>query len=196
MKRKSTAITRQDFDRFLAWIDPNPDCAGELYTSFHRRLVVFFAGRRCGSAAAELASETLDRAAERFVLGGEADQRDPARYLFSVAHFIALEHFRSRPVIPLHENVAVTPAVAPDEPARIVCCRTCLSQLPETDRSMLQDYYLGRKEGEAKRIREQVASDAGKAQGALRIKVFRLKQRMLHCMNECLQSRPSDLNVT
>ncbi len=148
---------------------------------------MFFAGRGCGSAATDLASQTLDRAAEKLASSEEVESREPARYVFQVANFILLEHLRSHQASPLNADIAAAP-IPGEENAKLRCCKQCLGELPEDDRNILQDYYLGEKKGEAKRIRGQVASELGVAQGALRIKVFRVKQKLLQCLSRCLES--------
>jgi DNA-directed RNA polymerase specialized sigma24 family protein len=187
VKKRSSTLTQQDFVRFLRWLDPDPERAGELYNSFHRRLMLYFTGRGCGAAAAELASEALDRTAEKFAAEEGPENREPARYIFQVAKFIHLEHLRSPQPGPLDFETAAAPR-RDDESIQLKCCKQCLSQLPEEERDILQDYYLGEKQGEAKRIREAVAGELGVAQGALRIRVFRAKQKVFKCMNQCLQN--------
>jgi hypothetical protein len=63
-----------------------------------------------------------------------------------------------------------------------------LNQLPEEDQVLLRDYYLGVTVGEAKRIRADVASDLRVRQGALRVRVFRTKQKLIKCVGVCTKA--------
>jgi hypothetical protein len=190
MDSRRHTVHPEDFARFLSWLDPDPERAGEVYNLFHRKLTMYFTGRGCGVWAADLASETLDRTAGKFSDGGVIEDREPGRYLFHVAGFILREHFRRHKEAPLEPDIAGTsPAI--EEPVAVFCCKSCLRRFSNDEKTLLQDYFAGEKEGESKRIREEVATDLNLAPGALRIKVFRLKQKLTRCMTECLQSDAS-----
>lgn len=179
----------QDFTRFLSWLNPNPQTAADVYNDFQRRLTLYFLGRGCGMWAEDLASRTLDRTAQKFRSGGMIEDREPGKYIFQVAGFILLEHLKKPRTTPLEQDTLVTVHPAEEE-TEIHCCKRCLAELSESDRNLLQDYYQGRKKGEPKRIRGDVAADLRLRPGALRIKVFRLKQNLLKCMAQCAQGKP------
>jgi DNA-directed RNA polymerase specialized sigma24 family protein len=105
-----------------------------------------------------------------------------------MAGFILLEHLRRPKTAQLNPDVAAAGPEDNDEPVRVRCCKQCLSRLPAQDRELVCDYYLGGKKGEAKIIRFEVAGELGIRQGALRIKVFRLKQKLFQCMRSCLET--------
>jgi hypothetical protein len=180
------AVGPQDFVRFLAWLDTDPKRAGALFNEFQRKLTVYFAGRGCGMAADDLASEVLDRTTGKFLDGGGIEDREPAKYIFQVARFVLLEHFKRPPQVPLMPDI---PVAAPPihEQHELLCCKQCLDKLSEQDRVLVQDYYQGDRKGEAKRIRGDVANDFSLLRGTLRVKVFRLKLKIMKCIAACVE---------
>ena len=189
MTKEPESAGEQDFARFLIWLNPDPDSAADAYNDFQRRLTVYFLGRGCGMWAEDLASQALDRTAQKFQNGCAIEDREPGKYLFQVAGFILLEHFKKPRVTPLAPDMLITVQPVEDKP-EVRCCKGCLAQLSEEDRNVLQDYYQGFKQGEPKRIRGDVASDLRLQRGTLRVRVFRLKQNLLKCMAKCAQRDP------
>jgi hypothetical protein len=144
VNNKRKVVSPQEFGRFLAWLDPDPNVAGEYYNDLQRKLTIYFLGRGCRAWAAELASQTLDRTVLKYLEGGEIDKREPGRYIFQVAGFILLEHLKRPPTTPLAVEVLATTATV-DNRVEVQCCKRCLAQLPEKEQGVLQDYYLGQK---------------------------------------------------
>jgi DNA-directed RNA polymerase specialized sigma24 family protein len=85
-------------------------------------------------------------------------------------------------------NVPGIASNADVQSAKLACCKECLDQLPEEERVLLRDYYLGARVGEAKRIRAEVASDLSVRHGALRVRVFRTKQKLIRCIGVCTKA--------
>src|SRR4051812_103709 len=152
---------------------------------------MYFAGRGCESAAADLASQTLDRAAEKAAQLAQSQDRNPGPYVFQVANYILLEHRRRPRTRELSDDIAMSSAKSGDDNEYLHCCIKCLNQLLVEDRTLLKDYYVGERKGEAKEIRKGLAVELGVASGALRIKLFRLKQKLYGCMSECRRSAKS-----
>ena len=186
MKSDTKPIEPHDFARFLAWLHPDRASAASLYNDLQRRLTTYFLGRGCGTWAGELASQTLDRTAEKFSDGGEIENREPGKYIFQVARFILLEHLRKPRSAPLVHDIGVQAAATQEDPS-VRCCSECLALLSGEDRQVLQDYYQGVKRGESKRIRREVACELSVPGATLRVKVFRLKQRLTKCVTTCVQ---------
>src|SRR5256885_3449554 len=82
------------FRQFLSWLDQGDDSGGERYVEMRRRLVGYFARKRCASPD-ELADETLTRVAKRLEEQGTITDVAPARYCYIVARFVFLEYLRS-----------------------------------------------------------------------------------------------------
>ena len=49
--RQLKTLQKTDFDRLLAWLDPNPDRAGQLYEKIRWRLIAILASRLPASAS-------------------------------------------------------------------------------------------------------------------------------------------------
>src|SRR5262245_4973774 len=62
--RKDWELTKEDFDRFLTWLHPDREQAGQKYEEIRRRLVIIFNARRCPEAE-DLADETINRVIRR-----------------------------------------------------------------------------------------------------------------------------------
>ena len=41
VNNKSKIVSQQDFIRFLTWLDPDPQIAGELYNDLQRKLTIY-----------------------------------------------------------------------------------------------------------------------------------------------------------
>jgi DNA-directed RNA polymerase specialized sigma24 family protein len=190
VKKRRPTIRPEDFARFLAWLSPEPERQGEAWNLFHRKLTMYFTGRGCGIWASDLASEALERTAGKFADGGTIEDREPGPYLFQVAAYLLKEHFRNQKEAPL-EPERVAAATSIDETAEMFCCKSCLRRLASDEQALLQDYFAGERQGESIRIREELATELGIAQGALRIKVFRLKQKLVQCITDCLDRNSS-----
>ena len=177
----------EDYARFMAWLDPDPERAGVLYIEVQRKLTLYFLGRRCGVRAEELAAMVLDRTAEKFSDGRQIEDREPGRYIFQVARYVLLEFYKKNLTEPLPPEIPAASPLPKDERTETACWKECLEGLSEEDRHLLQDYYQGEKKGEGKRIRGEIAGDFGVQPGALRIRVYRLKKRLLDCMAGCVK---------
>jgi len=184
-------VKPEDYGRFMLWLDPDPERAGEIYNRLQRNLTTYFLGRRCGVRAEELASVTLDRTAEKFTDGREIVDREPGRFIFLVARNVLLEFYKKAPMQPLPPQLPAPLPERKDERIETPCWKECLAGLSMQERDVLQDYYQGEKKGEGKRIRSEMAGDFGVERGALRVKVFRLKKKLLACIAGCLKRMPA-----
>jgi len=193
---KDPAGSPEAFRRFLAWLDQGNDSRGETYLEIRRRLVSYFARKRC-LAPDDLADETLTRAARR--LNEEGTIADaPARYCYIVARFVFLEHLRrqdqrhvsledpgrpnAEPPAPLHR---------PTDGAReraLDCLERCLDRLDAADRGLILDYYRGERQVKIQRRRE-LAVRLGVTPGALSIRGCRIRNKLEACVQGCLAGR-------
>jgi len=196
VKSRFSALTKEAFDRFLNWIGPTVSHSGEQYVLLQRKLEMYFAGRGCGEFASDLASQTLDRAAVKFSEGDVNEGSEPSKYIFGVARYILIEHQRRpRPLLLVLDNVSSIASHTNTNSAKLTCFKQCLNRLPEEDRVLLRDYYLGTTVGEAKRLRAEVAGDLRVRQGALRVRVFRTKQKLIQCIAICATGESSDFRM-
>jgi len=175
-------MNQDDFDRFLAWLDPNRDEADKRYIEIHRWLIRIFRARGCSEAdAEELADETITRVVRKMPEIADTYVGDPMPYLCKVARYVFLEHIR-KPV-PL-------PVPLPDpweekEPLH-ACLDHCMKELPPEDQRVAREYYAA--DGRAKiERRQKLAEEMGIKLNALRIRMYRIRAMLHPCINECLK---------
>jgi DNA-directed RNA polymerase specialized sigma24 family protein len=184
----------------LEWLDEGADSRGEKYLEMRRRLVWFFARKRCLDPDA-LADETLNRVARRLDEEGGITDATPAHYCYIVAKYVLLEQFRNpdhRPIGPAGDvsSVAVSSASQPDVDAQgrervLQCLDRCLGQLTSDDRTLILEYYRG-----SERIkidnRRGLATRLGITPNALSIRACRIRNRLERCVKDCRALRRTD----
>ncbi len=180
---KDWELTQEQFNRLLAWLNPDLETAGRTYALIQLRLVRFFATR--GHVDAEnLADRCIDITIRK--LDGLSEYvGDRTLYFLGVARYVLLEKGReaSRP-IPVPE-----PPPIPDSD-REECLERCLTELSEDDRVLVIDYEEGEKSLRIRK-RRQLAKDLDITMNALRIKIHRLHRELEECILRCLEELPA-----
>jgi len=197
--RKEPAFTEIAFNRLLQWLDDGVESHGGRYLEMRRRLVFYFE-RRHRASAEELADETLSRIGHTLEQSGVIGTRPPARYCYVVARFVLLEDFRrERRHVPLDEprfprvwSYDAT-AVEPDEELaireqRLNCLDRCLLELRPDQRELVVDYY---RETRRQKIdgRRAIANRLGITMNALGIRVYRIRDGLMACVELCRTRR-------
>lgn len=183
--KKEWSLTTEAFDKFLSWLDPDREQAGLKYEHIRHNLVVIFRGRGC-TLAEDLADEAINRVIRRAQEMADSYVGDPARYFYTVAQNLFLEHLRTAPMSePLPEAVlASEPDATPEKEAIYDCLERCMQRLPAATREMVLDYYC--EEGQAKIVHhKELAAQLGIAVNALRIRVYRLRVSLEKCIDRC-----------
>ena len=186
------SITAAGFARLLARLDANPDRAALEYEQLRRALVKFFDWRGAW-APEECADDTIDRLARRL----EADTQvvDIKSYALGIARLLLLERRRQPTFSPIDEHPGLVGAAAPGEGAgddRLHdCFEGCLEQIPAESRSLVIEYYVGERRQKIAN-RRRLASALGVSENALRSRVQRLRDRLEHCVENCLESGLKD----
>jgi DNA-directed RNA polymerase specialized sigma24 family protein len=160
-------------DEFLRLIDPDPQRAAAKYKDLFLRLVKFFEWRQCESPT-DLTQETILRVYSKAVSGEVTfNTEDITPYFFGVAKFVLMEDRRAaaarRAELPVDEFL---PAVTVDFKQIEVRhdLRRCLSTLARDEQQLIYRYFAGE--------RETLERDFGLSEGALRVKVHRIKERL------------------
>jgi DNA-directed RNA polymerase specialized sigma24 family protein len=183
----SGAPRSQGLRLLLALLDGDPEHAAGEFEALRRRLVGFFEWRGAPWPE-ELADEVLDRLMRRLEEGEAVG--NVAAFASGVARRLLLELHRGPRVVPLG-NLGAEPAAPgpPPEPPWAEAeaqLDACLARLPAEHREILLAYYRG--EG-AERIaaRQDLAHRLGVSANGLRVRVFRLRQRLEACVRERLR---------
>lgn len=172
------ALDAQRLERLLSFLGA-ADSGG--YRRIHVRLQSFFRWKGL-SDGPTLADETLDRSARRLA-DGEVRTEAPMAFLLGVARFVAMEAQRKEVQVRTAEQAAPTTDVADEQAeAQVGALEGCLEGLVPAERTLVLTYYReasGRARIEA---RQQQATDLGIGLNALRIRAFRLRERLEQCI--------------
>jgi len=186
--REKWALTQDSFEMLLAWLAPEPETAGQKYETIRRRLIVFFYGRGLQDAE-ELADETINRVARKVNEIAEHYQGDPALYFYGIAQKIHLEARRKKPEISTNSEPIYQPVF--DEHSdeclsRRNCLNKCLVKLPDEERGIIVQYYASEDQTNINH-RHHLAQKLGLTPNTLRVRAFRIRQRLQKCVQNCLQ---------
>ena len=197
---KDWELTREEFDRFLDWLDADREQAGHKYEVIRRGLIAIFNSRGC-SAVEDLADETINRATRQLSSIEGSYEGDPAKYLYGIARYVTLEYFNrqaKRDGGPLPEDLPdqsqqVEPGEEDEREALSRCLRHCLEKLTPEKRKMFILYY---REGNRLNLdhRRSLAEQFGCTINALRIQMHRLNEELRLCINDCCRQPPPDKN--
>ena len=170
------------FDRFLCWLGPDPETAGQKYESIRGRLITMFRARRCVFAE-ELADATFERVMRK--LNGLTTEftGDPARYFYGVAKKIYLEYQREVTTVHRRSEFSLpTKTVDPDLEDLLEKLDEALAMLQGSDRDLILSYYAG--SGKSKiNHRRALAEQFGLGPNALRLRVFRIRREVKNYMS-------------
>ncbi|MCA2979985.1 MAG: hypothetical protein INH41_14265 [Myxococcaceae bacterium] len=170
----------QRLERLLAFLGV---ADGDGYRRVHARVSSFFRWKGLGDGAA-LADETLDRASRRLDEGGVHTQA-PMALLLGIARFVAMEAQRKEAQQRTAERSTAADAGASGDErveAEVTALEGCLSTLFPSERALVLEYY---REGSGRsRIesRQRQAQALGIGLNALRIRAFRLRERLEQCI--------------
>lgn len=191
---KNWEPTAEVFDQFLAWLDPDRECAGQRYEHIRHTLIIIFRSRGCLNCE-ELADETINRVIRRVPEIAPTYVGDPVRYFCAVAHKLHLEYGLrlSKQPVSLEVVAADLPAplvsTAQDEEFEYACLERCLEKLPPEQRELILQYYQETKQAKID-YRKSLAERLGIALNALRIRAYRIRNELQTCLKACLEQRP------
>ena len=179
--------TQEDFDRLLAWLDPDRECAGEHHERIRRKLILIFASHGWSSPE-EMTDECINRVIKKLPEIEQEYKGSPENYFLSVAKYVELEW-------PRKERPIVIPPVGGassevEEP--LACLDRCLDHLPAATRELVLEYYQDEKKAKIDH-RAALAQRLGIAVNALRIRAHRIRKHLEKCVLECMDKRAQAL---
>ena len=175
-------LEKTDFDRLLAWLDPDSERAGERYEKIRWRLIAILASRGC-RIPEELADEIIDRVARRVADIKATYVGDKSIYFLGVMNNVHHEYLK-RPQLPrLVETV---------EDSRLkeqtsFCLDRCLAQLAPHARQIIEQYYAAEKR-EKITLRKRVAAKLRISSSNLRLRALRIRAKLQMCIEQCLET--------
>jgi RNA polymerase sigma factor (sigma-70 family) len=188
---KDWALTQEDFDTLLAWLDPDRGRAGNKYEDIRHSLIKIFSWRGCHDAE-DLADEAINRVTQRVPELVATYRGNPALYFHGVAKKMLLEYGRrghEPEALPASGEIEDTAAAdAPvDSEREHEALEHCLRQLLAKDRELILLYY--REEKQAKiDFRRILAERLNIEPNNLRVKVHRIRKALHKCIKKYLRS--------
>lgn len=181
---KQHALTQDNFDRLLDWLDPARESAGEKYETIRSGLIAFFSYKGC-LGPEDLADETINRVARRVKEIADTYAGNPARYFYGVAKRVHMEYLKQKPSAEILPEILAAPK--PDDvEQQYACLDQCMDQLTDSNRTLILQYYRERKEAQADPRRSLMQVHNLKP-SALRVRVFRIRERLEKCVLHCLE---------
>lgn len=181
-------LTATGLEKLLSKLD---DDAGK-YEVLRLKLCRFVVRRGCSNVHAdELADESFDRIAAKMEEGVIVEIA--LAYILQIARFVWLEFSRENNEDNFGDEMPVQivqPNFGKETDERIVCLRKCVCEIaPENDdRKMLIGYYDSTFGDKLKNQIKKLAEKFGIRQNALKVKMFRLREKLENCIKECLDN--------
>jgi DNA-directed RNA polymerase specialized sigma24 family protein len=197
-KKSNWVATEGSFAALLEWLDQGLDSKGEAYLEVRRRLVTYFDRKNCLNAD-DLADETLNRVQRRLEEEGSIETESPAKFCYSVAKYVFLEHLRSGRAKEVSDELVDSAAskhsaetFAAEEETRereraLGCLEKCVTELDAERREMVIGYYYGEQRAKIEN-RRRLATKFGLTMNALSIRTFRIRERLEACVKRCLKN--------
>jgi DNA-directed RNA polymerase specialized sigma24 family protein len=193
--KDSEGLTQKAFDKLLLRLDPDRIQAAKKYEEIRRQLMKFFEWNDC-LCPAELADETINRVARKIEEG--QDVQNLKAYFSAIAKHVLQEYWRALKREPVSlealsisqgssdgsRELQTSLARQDHDSVRLECMGRCMKMLSPEERQLIMAYERGEK-GARIRNRERLAKRFKMSSNALRLRVFRIKQRLEVCYREC-----------
>jgi DNA-directed RNA polymerase specialized sigma24 family protein len=176
-----------DYGALLNWLCPNgtPAEAARTFQRIRGDLIRILASRGC-PVPEDLADEAISRVAGKAPALVKNYVGDPALYLHTVVRNVHREYVRGRKPDPLDHEIEAAMDTDDTAERNSRCLDRCLETLNEVDRSMILDYY-SRDRSDKIATRKRMAMRMGVGMNALRIRAYRIRERIFKCVSRCLE---------
>jgi RNA polymerase sigma factor (sigma-70 family) len=163
-----------------------------------RKLVCFFAARRCPDAE-DLATDTILRVAAKCRAVDSSAFADRIGYFYAVAHNVLHESHRHsqrqsterESVTHELERLRISRLESCNQKEALhTCLEQCVKKLPGRARRLIVQYYREEKTAKIESHRA-LAGEFGKSVNALRIEVHRIRKTLHHCVLGCMRLDPA-----
>ena len=199
MQKRHGTLTREAFDKLLARLDPNREVAARQYERIRGRLTNLFEYRGC-STPEEYADITINCAAKKISEGTEIYASDPLSFFMGIARNILQEYWELAPkrAASLEDlSDAEHPWEDPSKSMRreddllkseleLACLEQCLEGITQENRDLIVGYYVGEKSHKISN-RKRLAAQLDVAPANLRLRAFRLREKLESCVRGCVE---------
>jgi RNA polymerase sigma factor (sigma-70 family) len=185
------ALQSEAFELLLKWLNSNSERAATDYVRLHQRLTKLFSVRGCRNPE-DCADEAFNRVARQVMAGKEIRTDNPAVYLEGVARYILKEEWTRTPPDDVEDLppetlkvLKVSQTGAEEKEKQQQCLDRCLNDLPSESRLLVLEYYSEDRKLKSD-TRQQMAQRLGVAQGVLRNRIFKIRNKLRSCVISCL----------
>ena len=189
---RDSAITLQNFEEMLAWLDRDREVAAQRYLQLREDLANVFRWRGCSDPDG-LVDEVFERVAKKVREVKPNYQGDPRAYFRAVANNLVKENLKKAKNQVSLEDIdlpqPVTTKSDEDEAANIEeCLQSCLQSLSAANRKLILDYYAKEKQAKVDH-RSELAQQLKTSVQTLRVRVYRVRLSLQECIERCLKSK-------
>ena len=196
--RRHGTLTREGFDKLLTRLGPNREAAAQQYERIRGRLTNLFEYRGCSSPE-DYADITINCAAKKISEGTEIYSADPLSFFMGIARNILQEYWEQLPGraasledLSDAEHPSEDPALSwrreedlLRSESELKCLEQCLEDIPTESRDLIVGYYVGEKSQKIKN-RKLLAAQWDVTPSNLRLRAFRLREKLESCVRACL----------
>lgn len=190
--KKNFQLMREDFENLLGWLSADREQAGVRYEEIRRGLIRYFRFRGCPDEEA-LADETINRVAVKILSFGADRNFETVNFFYGFAKNIYREYLSRR-----RQEVEFNPAFSYDRAnhsdesniknRRHQCLENCLKKLPVEEAKLVIRYYSESRIAKIE-LRKKIAAELGLNAGTLHTKVYRLRNVLKKCIQNCLNEK-------
>lgn len=189
---RDSAIPPESFDEILSWFNTDRETAASIYLQLRSDLEKLFTMRRCHDPRG-LVDQTFDRVARKVIEVKPVYDGDPKLYFYGVARNLIKEDSKKIKSHASLEDVEPLPAPEPaieeeSEELRKDCLHECLQALSEEKQELIRSYYAKEKQAKIDQ-RAELARRLGTSVNTLRVRVFRIRQDLEKCIEQCLDRK-------
>jgi len=188
---RDSALPPERLDEILAWLNSDRDVAASIYLQLRDGLEKIFIMNRC-SDPEWLTDETFDRIAKKVVDLRQTYEGDPKLYFYGVARNLIKEDLKK---VKTHASLEELEPQAIDiefaeETAdlREECLHSCLQELSAEKRDLILNYYAKEKQAKIDH-RAELADRLNTSVETLRVRVYRIRNALLKCIEQCLDRK-------
>ncbi len=176
-----------DYEALLEWLAPGrPVESRRVFERIRGDLIRIVASRGC-PVPEDLADEAIERVARKAPELAKNYVGDPALYFHAVVRNVHREYVRRRKPTALYHEVPAAAEKDDTAERNSRCLDQCLKALSGTDQSLILDYY-SRDRSDKIVMRKRMAMQIGAGLNALRIRAYRIRERLFECVTRCLEA--------
>jgi len=179
------------FNEILAWLNSDPDVAGQMYVQLRHDLAKIFTWNRCSDPEG-LTDEVFDRVSRKVHQLRQTFNGDPRLFFYGVArNLIKEESKKIRAQVSLeHLDLAANECAENNDPEmmRAECLELCLQKISSDKRELILDYYAKEKQAKIDH-RAEIARRFGMSVEVLRVRIYRIRSRLQQCIESCLDAK-------